>query len=82
MPRYLFSIIQPDGPAPSAEFLAPIMSDLAKVNADLTAAGARVFAAGLTPPSASEPAWNCSRWTTWRRTGGAASTAAPRGLNA
>ena len=51
MPRYLLSIIQPDGPPPSPEFLAPIMADLAKVNADLSAAGARVFAAGLTPPA-------------------------------
>ncbi|MES2725393.1 MAG: YciI family protein [Pseudomonadota bacterium] len=54
MPRYLLSIIQPDGPAPSPEFLAPIMADLAQVNADLTAAGARVFAAGLTPPAAAK----------------------------
>ena len=51
MPRYLLSIIQPDGPAPSPEFLAPIMSELAKVNADLSAAGAQVFSAGLTPPA-------------------------------
>lgn len=51
MPRYLLSIIQPDGPPPPPEFLGPIMADLVKVNADLSAAGARVFAAGLTPPS-------------------------------
>jgi hypothetical protein len=54
MPRYLLSIIQPDGPAPSPEFLAPIMADLAKVNADLRAGGGWVFAAGLTPPSAAK----------------------------
>lgn len=49
MPRYILSIIQPDGPAPSAEFLAPILKDLAAVNADMTAAGVRVMAAGLHP---------------------------------
>jgi hypothetical protein len=49
MPRYILSIIQPDGPAPSAEFLEPIMRDLAAVNADMTAAGVRVMAVGLTP---------------------------------
>lgn len=51
MPRYMLSIIQPDGPPPSAEVLAPIMAELAKVNAALDAAGGRVFAAGLTPSS-------------------------------
>ena len=51
MPRYILSIIQPDGPAPSAEFLEAIMKDLAQVNADMTAAGVRVMAAGLTPAS-------------------------------
>ncbi len=54
MPRYLLSIIQPGGPAPSPEFLAPIMAELAQVNADLDAAGSRVFSAGLTPPSAAK----------------------------
>lgn len=49
MPRYILSIIQPDGPAPSPEFLAPILKDLAAVNADMTAAGVRVMAAGLAP---------------------------------
>ena len=49
MPRYILSIIQPDGPAPSPEFLAPILKNLAKVNADMTAAGVRVMAAGLAP---------------------------------
>ena len=51
MPRYLLSIIQPAGPAPSPEFLAPIMAELAQVNADLDAAGGRVLSAGLTQPS-------------------------------
>ncbi|HRD46581.1 MAG TPA: YciI family protein [Caulobacter sp.] len=49
MPRYILSIIQPDGPAPSPEFLAPILKDLSAVNADMTAAGVRVMAAGLKP---------------------------------
>ncbi len=51
MPRYILSIIQPDGPAPSPEFLEPILRDLAQVNADMTAAGVRVMAAGLAPAS-------------------------------
>lgn len=49
MPHYMLSIIQPDGPPPSQEFLAPIIADLARVNADMTAAGVRVMAAGLGP---------------------------------
>lgn len=49
MPRYILSIIQPDGPTPSAEFLEPILKDLAEVNADMTAAGVRVMAVGLAP---------------------------------
>jgi hypothetical protein len=49
MPRYLLSIIQPDGPSPPPETLGPIMRDLAAVNAELRAAGAWVFAAGLEP---------------------------------
>lgn len=49
MPRYLLSIIQPDGPPPPPETLEPILRDLAVVNAELRAAGAWVFAAGLQP---------------------------------
>ena len=49
MPRYLLSIIQPDGPPPPPETLAPILRDLQAVNAELRAAGAWVFAAGLEP---------------------------------
>ncbi|MCF3172111.1 hypothetical protein IPZ61_01990 [Streptomyces sioyaensis] len=50
MTHYLLSIYQPDGPPPSAEFLAPIMRDVEAVNAELRAAGAWVFAGGLHPP--------------------------------
>jgi len=48
MPRYLFSIYQPDGPPPPPERLGPIMQDVAAFNAELRAAQAWVFAAGLT----------------------------------
>lgn len=50
MPQYLLSIIQPDGPEPSAEFLAPILRDLDQVNRAMRDAGVWVFAAGLHPP--------------------------------
>ncbi|WP_433854353.1 YciI family protein [Streptomyces kronopolitis] len=51
MTQYLLSIYQPDGPAPSPEFLEPIMRDVVAVNDELRAAGAWVFAGGLHPPS-------------------------------
>ena len=47
MSQYLLSIYQPDGPAPSAEVLEPIMRDLDALNQEMKAAGAWVFAAGL-----------------------------------
>ncbi|MFF2245473.1 YciI family protein [Arthrobacter sp. NPDC058130] len=47
MTQYLLSIYQPDGPAPSPEFLEPIMRDLAALNQEMQDAGAWVFAAGL-----------------------------------
>lgn len=50
MKTYLLSLYQPDGPAPSAEFLEPIMRDLAALNQELHDTGAFVFAAGLCPP--------------------------------
>ncbi|WP_104173371.1 YciI family protein [Arthrobacter sp. Y81] len=49
MSQYLLSIYQPDGPAPSAEFLEPIMRDLDTLNQEMKATGAWVFAAGLHP---------------------------------
>jgi len=49
MTQYLLSIYQPDGPAPSPEFLEPIMRDLAALNQEMQEAGAWVFAAGLHP---------------------------------
>ncbi|WGW12363.1 YciI family protein [Saxibacter everestensis] len=51
MTQYLLSIYQPDGEAPSAEFLDPIMQDVEAVNAEIRAAGAWVFAGGLHPPA-------------------------------
>jgi hypothetical protein len=50
MKQYLLSVYQPDGPKPPAEFLAPIMQNLAALNDDLRKAGAWVFGAGLHPP--------------------------------
>ena len=50
MKHYLLSIYQPDGPSPPAEFLEPVMKNLAVLNDDLRKAGAWVFAAGLHPP--------------------------------
>jgi hypothetical protein len=50
MPRYMLSIIQPDGEPPPPEFLEPIMADLAVLNADMREKGVWVFAAGLHPP--------------------------------
>jgi hypothetical protein len=52
MKEYLLSIYQPDGPAPPAEFLEPIMKRVAAFQAEVRAAGAWVFAAGLHPASA------------------------------
>ena len=49
MKTYLLSLYQPDGPAPSAEVLEPIMRDLAALNEEMRAAGAWVFTAGLHP---------------------------------
>ncbi len=49
MSQYLLSIYQPDGPAPDADFLEPIMRDLESLNREMKAAGAWVFAAGLHP---------------------------------
>jgi hypothetical protein len=51
MTQYLLSIYQPDGEAPSPEFLEPIMRDLEAVNQEIRAAGAWVFSAGLHDPS-------------------------------
>jgi hypothetical protein len=50
MNQYLLSIYQPDGPAPDADFLEPIMRDLNALNEEMQAAGVWVFAAGLHPP--------------------------------
>ena len=50
MKTYLLSLYQPDGPAPSAEVLEPIMRGLAALNQELHDTGAFVFTAGLCPP--------------------------------
>ncbi|MGH2895284.1 MAG: YciI family protein [Solirubrobacteraceae bacterium] len=51
MKTYLLTVVQPDGPAPSAQALRKIMSDVDAVNEELRAAGAWVFAGGLHAPS-------------------------------
>ena len=51
MTRYLISIIQPDGPPPPPEFLAPVMQEIAQIHRELSAAGQWVFGDGLHPPS-------------------------------
>ncbi|KQN84502.1 YciI family protein [Arthrobacter sp. Leaf69] len=49
MAQYLLSVYQPVGPAPTPEFLEPIMQDLEVLNREMKAAGVWVFAAGLHP---------------------------------
>lgn len=51
MPRYLISIIQPDGPPPPPEVLAPVMQEIAQIRQELETAGQWVFGDGLHPPS-------------------------------
>jgi hypothetical protein len=50
MKQYLISIYQPDGPAPDAEFLAPIMAELQQIQRDLRESDSWVFSAGLHAP--------------------------------
>lgn len=51
MKQYLLSVYQPDGPAPSDEFLAPIIRDVNALNEEMKTAGVWVFSAGLHPPA-------------------------------
>jgi hypothetical protein len=51
MRQYLLSVYQPDGDPPSAELLAPIMSDLEALAEEMRAADAWVFTVGLHPAS-------------------------------
>ena len=51
MTQYLISIYQPDGPPPSPDFLAPIVSELAAIRRELDVAGNWVFGNGLHAPS-------------------------------
>jgi hypothetical protein len=51
VPNYLLSVITPDGPTPSAEFLDQVRANLEKLQADMRAAGAWVFSGGLHAPS-------------------------------
>ena len=53
MPRYLLSVIQPDGEPPAPEILGPIMERVAQFSADLRASGSWVFNAALHDASAS-----------------------------
>jgi hypothetical protein len=50
--RYLLSIYQPDGPAPSPELLGPVMERVGRLSEDMQRAGAWVFHAGLHPADA------------------------------
>ena len=47
MPRYLLSVIQPDGAPPAPEVLGPIMERVAKFDEALHASGSWVFNAAL-----------------------------------
>ena len=51
MTQYMLSIMQPDGPPPDDEFLAPIIEDLRVLRKDMKAAGEWVFSGGLHPPT-------------------------------
>ena len=51
MTRYLLSVIEPDGPMPSPEFLEPIFEAVGAVDAAMREAGVWVFAGGLHEPS-------------------------------
>lgn len=49
MPRFLLSVIQPDGPPPPAPVLERIMRDVDSVNDEMDDAGVTVLRARLTP---------------------------------
>jgi hypothetical protein len=49
MPRFLLSVIQPDGPAPPPQMLDRIMRDVDAVNREMDEAGVMVLRAGLSP---------------------------------
>ncbi|TVT23196.1 hypothetical protein FNH05_33135 [Amycolatopsis rhizosphaerae] len=50
MPKYLFSLYQPDGGRPDAETMARIAADLHRLNEELLESGSWVFTGGLHPP--------------------------------
>jgi len=52
MKTYLLAMYQPEGPAPTAEQLEPVMRELGAITQDMTDAGALVFNGGLFPPGA------------------------------
>jgi hypothetical protein len=47
MPRFLLSVIQPDGPPPPPQVLARIMREVEAVNREMDEAGVMVLRAGL-----------------------------------
>jgi hypothetical protein len=51
MNQYLLTMQQPDGPAPSPEFLEPIMREVNAIRREAEDAGAWVFGDGLHDPS-------------------------------
>ena len=53
MAYYVLNVIQPDGPMPSREFLAPIEARVTQFDKEVREAGVWVFNGHLAPPSAS-----------------------------
>jgi hypothetical protein len=51
MTQYMLTIYQPDGEAPSPEFLEAVGRELHALNQDIKTAGAWVFSRGLHAPS-------------------------------
>jgi hypothetical protein len=51
MKNYLLTVVQPDGPVPTAAVLDKIMQDVDALNQEMRAAGAWVFSGGLHDPS-------------------------------
>ncbi|MCZ4124024.1 YciI family protein [Streptomyces sp. H39-S7] len=51
MPKYLLSVMQPQGEPPAPEVLQEIMRNVEALHEELKAAGAWVFAGGLHAPS-------------------------------
>jgi hypothetical protein len=53
MNLYMLSVVEPDGPMPSPEFLQKVMQKVEVLRKEIKDAGAWVFSGGLHPPSTS-----------------------------